>query len=245
MRRRVVAALAAVVLAALGSILLARYVAVADERAMAGLEPVTVLVATEPIAEGTPAGELAGLVSTRAIPAAAVSPGAVTALEDLQGRVAATDLVAGEQLLAHRFTEPEELTAPAAGQVPPGMHQVTIPLDAARSVGGHLSTGDTVGVLLSHESPQETHLQLHKVLVTRVQGGIPAPSAQPAPEEAGAPVPDEPVPADAVLVTLALDAAGAQKVAFAAEFGQVWLSLEDAAAPDDDLGTVTRENLFS
>jgi pilus assembly protein CpaB len=244
-RRRVVAAFAAVVLAALGSILLARYVAVADERAMAGLEPVTVLVVTEPIAQGTPAEELEGLVSTRAIPVAAVSPGAVTALEDLQGRVAATDLVAGEQLLEHRFTEPEELAAPAAALVPPGMHQVTIPLDAARSVGGHLSTGDTVGVLLSHNTFEETHLQLHKVLVTRVQGGISAPAAEPAPKEAGAPAPGEPVPADTVLVTLALDAAGAQKVAFAAEFGSVWLSLEDAAAPEDDPGTVTRENLFS
>ena len=245
MKRRAVAALAAVMLAAVGSILLARYVAMADQRAMAGMDPVTVLVVTEPIAEGTPADEVAGLVTAQTLPATAASPGSVTSLDQLDGQVVATQLLPGEQLLAHRFVEPDALVDPAAVEVPVGMHQVTIRLDAARVMGGHLSAGDTVGVFMSREPDlHETRLVLHKVLVTRVQGGIPAPVDTAATAEPVDPTAPEPVPAELVMVTLALDAPGAQKVVFAAEYERIWLSLEDVAAPEGDSGTVTKESLF-
>ena len=244
MRRRAIAAVVAILLAAVGSVLLARYVALADQRAMAGMDPVTVLVVTEPIAEGTPADEVAGLVTAETVPAAAVSPGSVTALDQLVGKVAATDLLPGEQVLAHRFTEPEELAQSIAVEVPPGLHQVTVRLDAARVLGGHLAAGDTVGVFMSREpEPRETRLVLHKVLVTRVQGGIAAPAAA-SPTGEPAETAAEPVPGEVVMVTLAVDAGDAAKLVFAGEYERIWLSLEGTEASAEDAGTVTRENLY-
>ena len=244
MNRRAIAAVTAMLLAVVGSVLLARYVAVADQRAMAGMEPVTVLVVTGPIAEGTPAEDVAELVTTRAIPATAASPDSVTSLDQVAGRLAATELLPGEHLLVHRFVEPEELAVSTELEVPPGLHRVTIRLDSARVLGGHLRAGDTVGVFMSWEpEPRETRLVLHKVLVTRVQGGI-SPADPAAPQDPAAPAAPEPAAADSVMVTLALDTAAAQKVIFAAEYERIWLSLEDAEVPDADAGTATRENLF-
>ena len=74
MNRRVVAVAVAVLLALLGAALLLRYVSAADERAMADLQPVSVLIATAPISEGTPASALGELVETRELPATAVGP---------------------------------------------------------------------------------------------------------------------------------------------------------------------------
>lgn len=128
MNRRVIAAVVAAVLAVLGGVLLINYVNSADERAMANLEPATVLVATAPIPRGTPAEDLAPIVTAEEIPSSGVGPGAVRSLAELSGLVAATDLQAGEQLLGARFATPLEMQEFGGIPVPDGLHQVTLPL---------------------------------------------------------------------------------------------------------------------
>ena len=59
MNRRLVSAIAAGVLAILGAVLLVSYVNNADSRAMANMDPIEVLVVSAPIAQGTPAEEVA------------------------------------------------------------------------------------------------------------------------------------------------------------------------------------------
>ena len=75
MRRRLIAALAALVLAATGAVVLLAYVRGADARALAGVQTVDVLVVDRPVAEGTPGEDLAELVRTERLPAKAAVPG--------------------------------------------------------------------------------------------------------------------------------------------------------------------------
>ena len=63
MKRRVIAAIAAILLAGVGAVVLLGYVGHADQRALAGMETVSVFVVTALIPEGTTADALAKLVA--------------------------------------------------------------------------------------------------------------------------------------------------------------------------------------
>jgi|SRR5690625_1879830 len=249
MNRRVIAAVAAALLALLGAVLLIRYVNGADQRAMAEMEPVTVLVATAPIAQGTPAEDIAPVVTAEEIPAAAVGPGAVNSLDQLSGLVAMTDLQAGEQILSGRFATPLAMQQFGGIPVPDGLHQVTVPLASARVVGGTVTPGNLVGVFISVDD--RTHLALDKILVTRVQGGL-NPSASSngssADGESTAAASDDPAAAPVhdggVMVTLAVNARDAETIIFAAEQGSIWLSIVDPEAPQDGTRIVEPGNVY-
>lgn len=239
MTRRLVSAIAAGVLAILGAVLLVSYVNNADSRAMADLDPIEVLVVSAPIAQGTPAEEIAASVTTQSLPRKAVGPNPVRSLAEIAGRVAVTDLQPGEQLLSARFVTRQSLERFGGIPVPDGYHQVTIPLDASRVVGGTVTPGDVVGVFVTL-GDGTTHFALRKILVTRVQGGLGA--TQP---EEGAENPDAaPVPEGGAMVTMALTTDQAQTVVFAAEHGTIWLSLEDATTPQDGTGRVDSRNFY-
>lgn len=231
MRRRLLAAAAALVLALVGTVVLVTYARSADQRAMAGMTTVPVLVVAEPVAAGTPAAELALLVRTEVLPAVAAVPGRVTDLADLAGQVAVSDLQPGEQLLAGRFAAPESLQAPGTVAVPDGLAEVSVLLEPQRAVGGRLVAGDRVGVLISLETPT-THATLNGVLVTQVQGA-PAPADSAAQADTETASAGSPAPSASLMVTLALPVREAEQVVFGAEHGTLWLALEPA---DADLG---------
>lgn len=241
MNRRVVAIVAAVLLAVLGAVVLISYVNNADQRAMADMEPVSVLVATGPIAEGTPTEALGELVAAENIPAAAVGPGAVTDLGELDGLVAVTTLQPGEQILAGRFADPASILRPGEIPAPPDLHQVSIPLAAPRVLGGTLTPGATVGVFVSLGPPlEQTHLVLHKILVLRVQGGITPPAdAESDVDPAAAAMPD-----GGMIVTLAVNARDAETLVFGAEHGTIWLSVEGPEVPQEGTRIVTPGNVY-
>jgi pilus assembly protein CpaB len=199
MRRRLLAAFAALVLLFVGTVVLLAYVRGADARALAGVRTTEVLVADRPIPEGTPAEELTALVRTEVLPAKAALEGRVTDLGDLAGQVATVDLQPGEQLLAGRFAASEDLGTPGVVPVPDGLQEVSVQLEPQRAVGGRLAAGDAVGVVVSLED-KRTHAVLHDVLVTQVQGA-PAPAEQDASgtETAAASA----APTSSLLVTLA------------------------------------------
>jgi len=219
MKRRIFAAAAAIVLAAVGAVTLNSYVGSADARAMASLDNVQVLVVAKPILKGTPADTLAREVVTKTIPKVAVVPTAVSDLADLAGLVATADLQPGEQVISSRFADPASLADAQSAPVPPGLQEVSLQLASERALGGNLTPGDTVGVLLTVK--EETQLALHSILVSRVQGGL-------APVESDTATADEPAPLPeaSVMVTLAVTAEQAEQVVAASENGSVWLSLE-------------------
>ncbi|MPV37017.1 Flp pilus assembly protein CpaB [Georgenia subflava] len=238
MTRRIVAALAAVLLAVVGAVLLVGYVAGADQRAMAGMETTPVLEVVEPVAAGTPAAELAELVTVADVPRSMVASGAVASLTEIDGLVATTDLLPGEQLLGSRFADPASLVDPARVEVPAGMHEVSVLLESQRVLGSSLAAGDTVGVFITRSG--ETHLALHKVLVTRVQGGI----TPPTPTAEGAEAVPAPVPQGSVMVTLAVAAPDAERIVWAAEHGGIWLSAEPGDAPEDGTRAVNETSVY-
>ena len=113
------------------------------------------------------------LVRTEKVPAkTAVAAGSSTS-SSLSGRVAAVDMLPGEQLLSGRFVSPDDLRAPGSVEVPAGLQEVSVLLEPQRAVGGRLAAGDTVGVVVSQtiqDGTPATHAVLHHVLVTQVQG---------------------------------------------------------------------------
>ena len=238
MKRRVIAAVTALLLAVVGGVLLLAYVSAADRRAMADLTPTSVLVVTKAVPEGATAAELEKSVEVRELPGVAVAPDATSSLNELGKLVTTTALQPGEQLLRSRLADPVALQAAKGVKVPPGMHQVAVHLEPHRVVGGKVKAGDTVGVFLSvvDEKVSYTQLELHKVLVTAVSG-VAAPAAEDGSAEAQ--------PAQEKLtVTLAAKAPAVAKIVFTAEHGTIWLSAEPADAPDDTVPVLTKGNLY-
>ncbi len=245
MIRRIIVALVALLIAVTGGVLTFLYAAGADARAVAGMSPERVLVVAAPIEAGTPSEALADLITVAEIPAAAVVPGGVADLADVAGMLTTADLQPGEQLLTARFEAPGELAQVV--EVPPGMHQLSLQLETRRVIGGELQPGDTVGVFLSgtvvtgtsteSSESDQTHLILHKVLVTAVTGasGVSI-------DENGDEVQEE--AEDTIMVTFALSAADAEQLVFGAEFGQIWLSLEGADVSEDGTRLVTPVEAF-
>ncbi len=210
---------------------------------MAGMETVQVLVVEKPVPRGTPGEKLTGLVRMKTLPAKAVAPGSVSSLTPIRGRVATTDLVPGEQLLASRFVDPAVLADPNAIKVPKGMQELSLALESQRVLGGDLKPGATVGVFVSlakeDRRPAQTHLVLHKVLVTKVQHGT---SAQQ--QEGGGPANGTGPPGGSLMVTLAVTAPNAEKIVFGAEHGKIWLSLEPADAAITGTRVVTEKSVY-
>jgi len=239
LRRRLLAALAALLLAATGAVVLLAYVRGADARALAGVQTVDVLVVDRPVAEGTPGEELAELVRTERLPAKAAVPGAVTDLDELAGRVATVDLQPGEQLLAARFAVPEDLGVPGTVPAPEGTAEVSLLLEPQRAVGGRLAAGDTVGVHVSLDG--QTHAVLSRVLVTQVQG---APVAVADGEGTDTASSGGAAPSASLMVTLGLRPEAAEAVVFGMEHGTVWLSLEPEGVDPTGTEVLTPGNVY-
>jgi pilus assembly protein CpaB len=245
-RRRVLAAFAAILLLVVGSFVLLAYVRGADERALAGVQTVEVLVVDQKIPAGTAGDQLKGMVRTELVPAKVALDGRVTDLDTLSGHVASADLQVGEQLLTSRFTTTDELQVAGTVAVPDGLQEISVLLEPQRVIGARLVAGDTVGVYLSQElqnGTKQTHGVLHHVLVTQVQGA-PAPLAADAEAEAASGPPAAGAPAAALMVTLAVTARDAELVVFGMEHGTLWLSLETEG--DDTSGTrvIDQDNVY-
>jgi pilus assembly protein CpaB len=239
MRRRLLAACAALVLLVAGTVVLLAYVRAADARALAGVRTTEVLVADRVIPEGTTAEQLTALVRSEMLPRKAVLEGRVTDLDELAGLVAQVDLQPGEQLLLSRFGEADAAGVEGTVPVPPGMQEVSVLLEPQRAVGGRLAAGDTAGVVISL-SEGKTHAVLHQVLVTEVKGA-PAPVQEDAETETASAAA---VPSQSLMITIAVTAAQAEAVVFGMEHGTVWLTLENEDADTGGTGVVEPGNIY-
>lgn len=238
MNSRVLASIAAVVLAVAGSILLISYTNGAEQRALAGVQTAEVLIITAAIPAGSPADVVLKSATRQAVPAKAVPADAVSDPAAISGLVTTVDLVPGEQLLSTRFRDPATTQDPANITVPAGMQEVSILLEPQRALGGRLKAGDTVGVFVSVKAPAEvTHLTLHRVVVTAVQGTPAQSESANSDANAGAAT-------KSILITLALSAADGEKVVFGQEFGTIWLSNEPSTAGVTGARELSREGIY-
>ena len=215
MPRRLLAAVAAVLLAAAGAWVLLSYVRGADARAQADEQLVPVLVVDEPVVGGTPADQLGDAVSVVQAPARLVGADALTDLDQVSGLSTTAELLPGEMLYSGRFADPSAARADGSLPTPVGLVEVSATLEPQRAAGGTLRPGNRVGVTLTSTDTSSsglaalsTYRVLHDVLVTRVLG---------------------PVEGDltgAWTVTLALSRDDAETVVLGLEGHAVWLSLE-------------------
>jgi pilus assembly protein CpaB len=238
MGKRVIGVVAAVLLAAVGTLSLVGYVRGAESRALAGQETVEVFVLDQEVPEDTPAEDLATLVSRERIPAKVRATDSVDDLETLEGMVTSVNLVPGEQLVSSRFATPAQLAEASGVDVPEGLQEVTVSLEPQRAVGGAVRPGDVVGVLASFlwdDDPKNTTKMNHQqVLVTNVQV-----EQLPSTPEEGAEETPALAPTGGLLITLAVDVEQAERIVFAAEHGTVWLTAQDEDTDQD--GSTVRD----
>lgn len=243
MQKRIVATVAAVTLAAIGTAVLLLYVQGAERRALAGVEAVDVLVAQEAIPKGTTAEDLGDRVASEKVASKLRPDGAVSDLDDLEGLVTGIDLVPGEVLVEERFVEAASFQAASQVEIPEGLQVVTVSLTPDRAVGGQLSAGDTVGLIASFgdgaggegNAGPTAHLFLDQILIANVQG---APVAQSDDEDASA------APGGNLLVSLAVDGGDAEKIVFAAENGSLWLTSQTEGESSDGTRIQTLKEIY-
>jgi pilus assembly protein CpaB len=229
--RRVIGVIAAVLLAAIGTLVLVGFVRGAETRALAGEETVEVLVVDDEIARNTPVDELSASVRLESVPAKVRAENAVTDLDALDGTVTSVALLPGEQLVTSRFVTPTQLSEQDGVEVPEGLQEVSISLEPQRAVGGRVAPGDVVGVLASFvwdEDPKHTTKLNHaQVLVTNVQIDPAAVAQAELPGDETETSGPAAAPGGNLLVTLAVDVEQAERIVFAAEHGTVWLTAQN------------------
>lgn len=222
MGRRVIALVAAALVAIFGVVAMLVYVNGADRRAVINADPQRVYITEKVVPAGTTlaqALESKWIVET--VVAAKSKPiGALTEVDDAKKKlVAITDIGLGEFVLAGRFGE--KVSAQSALPVPSGMVGISVQLAAPEGVnefptpGSHLvlyTTYETkVQATGNAEAPggqdvKETSVLLADVLVIGVNRTT---APQPGPTAVGG---DAPSKADSVVYTLALSPVDAQRV---------------------------------
>src|SRR5215211_1869925 len=147
MNRNRLGIIAAVLIAAVATVVLVVYVRDAKDRAVAGEKLVDVVVASKAISAGTTATDLRDATTMERIPAKTRPDGALQSLKQVEGMVTSTDLVASEVLLQDRFVSAGQLEEGVASvKVPAGFVEVTLKLDPHQDVGGQVKPGALVAV---------------------------------------------------------------------------------------------------
>lgn len=244
MKSRLLAGVAALVLAILGALLVVSYAQGADTRAVQGLDPISVLVVKKAVPAGTSVAALAAYVASEELPGKAVTQTALRNLDGLADKVTSVELLPGEQLVAERLIAPEELKTSGSVDVPEGLQEISFQLEPQRVVGGRIAPGDHIGIFISlkggglEAKPEKetTQLSIHKVLVTAVQRAPAAtPSPQPSADGSAPPAEDMSLPTGSLMLTVAVNDVDASKIVYASEFSDsasLWLSKEPLNATD-------------
>jgi len=154
---RIISTIAAVVFAAVAGVLVWKYLSNADSRAEQKKDLVPVLVAKQKIARGTVFDAVLAdkLYQKAQIPRDSVPPGQIQPGTDkdlltiYKGKVAATDIYAGTPLVNDEFVQSSQLVSTVAGAIPKGNQAITISLDSTHAVGGFVTPGDTVSMLVN------------------------------------------------------------------------------------------------
>lgn len=155
------------VLAALAGARIQRVVNGAGHPAEASGSRVRVAVAGQAVDRGEPISPSALRVLT--IPAAYAPPGAVGSISEAAGRVALTDLAAGEVVTDTRLARVR--AGPVASLVPPGLRAFAVPITLPPSV---VREGDHVDILATYGSggtQPHTETVVERVEVLLVLGG--------------------------------------------------------------------------
>ena len=241
MGRRSVLLVTALVVAALGTVLVFMYVNNTVSRTQSEWDPVEALVATETIPAGTSAASLveSGVVELRMISGTNIPAGALGSLTGVEGELTNTAVYAGQPLLEQMFSPPEQTTALS---LPKGTMGVSVSLADPNRVAGFVTPGSEVAIfaIIGQEDGLETDVLLRKVKVVAV--GPTTITTTQTTDGSGATTTEQ-IPR--AILTLALDSDEAKKVIYASTQGTLYFALLDERSTVDPTGNpATIENIF-
>jgi pilus assembly protein CpaB len=220
--RRVILLVTALLIAAVGTLLVYGYVQRADDRALATQKPVQVLVAAKTVPANTKAGDAltAGMIVPRAIPASALVRGSLSRVDDIKDRVTRTTIPAGQQIFAQLFSE--TASAPVPFDLPKDNVAVAFQFADPAQVAGFVQPGSRVTVFVTTDvqGTKRTRLLLDSVQVVAVGGTTTDDAARR--QVSGN---DEGGGQKHALLTLALTQRQAEQMIFADSEGDLYLGL--------------------
>ena len=251
MKRRPLVALAALVLAAIGTLAVLTYAQGADRRALQGQQAVSAYVVHKEVPAGTTADQAVkdGLIVRELIARRATPADALGAVDQAYGSlVATTSLQPGELVLRSRFgTKPADNGLLA---VPAGKMAVSVSLDDASHVGSFVAAGSKIAVFDTfnvrekvktsdtpagdrlqddHDKRRATRLLLGQVDVLAVGATTTAPGAQSSSDGADGGTQNvaqqTPAAGTTTLVTLAVTQDQAQKLIHGSRTGTLTFTL--------------------
>jgi pilus assembly protein CpaB len=254
MGRRTILLIAALVVAALGTALVWMYANRAEEAALAGQEPVQVLVATTNVAAGTTGAAIseAGTAELRNLPASSVPAGALSDLTPVAGQVAVSTIFEGQVLLAGMFGSVQQ--SGGGLTLPEGAMAVSVSLGDPQRVAGFVQPGSEVAIFVTvagvgggggdEEAEAAAAVTQTAALLERVPVVAVGPTTVSATTTTdGQTSNTEQIPT--AILTLALDQAQAQRLIQATAEGQLYFALlNDESQIDPDLPGTTTENLL-
>jgi len=254
MGRRVLAVLAAVVVALIGVVSVVFYAKGADARAVAGQQPQMVFVAAKLVPSGTTAADAVaqGLMVSTQVASKGMPAGALAVVDDANAKlVALSDIVPGEYVVASRFG-----TAPLgmkAIQVPDGQIAISLTLPDPARVGAFVSPGSHIVLYDTYSGAaptgttadpkaaagggaggRVTRVLLDDVLVIAMGSATLTPAAN-----------GEAAPAAGALVTVALPPETAAKLVHGIQTGTLYAGLRGTDTKTDLTQIVSDTTLFT
>ena len=242
---RIISTIAAVVFAAVAGILVWKYLSGADSRAERNKHLVSVLVAKASIARGTVFDQALSenLFTTRQIPQDSLPPDVLTPTSNAdllslyRGKVATSAIFTGTPIVSDEFVQPSQLVSTVSGAIPNGKEAITVSLDQTHAVGGFVTPGDDVNVLLNFPvtdasgattSHKVTAFLLPglKVLAVGSSTDLPGGPANATSELTSATTTTAPESQPSSLITLQVTPREAEQIVQGTTIGTVWLSLD-------------------
>ncbi len=242
MSRRTIALVVAIVLAAVATVALISYVRGLEDKAFEGAETVEVFVASDIIPAGT-AAEFASsknLFQRQVIPRKVLADGAVSDLGQIAGKVAAVNIVKGEQIIAVRFVTPGQVKGVLP--IPADRQAVSVEVAIPPGVAGFVQPGDHISILAQISVPRgekdETRVQylLQDIEVLAIGQRVVTVQGQ----EGG----EQNQQQGQVLATLALRPAEVEKLVFAKLQGQLYFTLLPKGQKPSSTTGRTKQNAF-
>ncbi|MFL6139671.1 MAG: Flp pilus assembly protein CpaB [Frankiaceae bacterium] len=148
MGRRLLLLIAAIIVAAFGTTLVFVYVNGVNDRALAGQNPVKILVAKKLIASGTKASDAQaqGALELKEVPKTAVASGALADITPIENQLALTAIYPGQQVLAQLFGAQAPTTD--ALSIPKGDVAMSVQLTDPGRVAGFVQPGSHVSIFV-------------------------------------------------------------------------------------------------
>jgi Flp pilus assembly protein CpaB len=206
-----------------------------------GAEPVTVLVAKDQLPKGSSGDLIAGkgLFQATGLKREQVKEGAITDPASLRGRVAAENIVPGQQLTTADFTKPND---PVLSKLGEDQRAVTVPLDAAHGMIGQVQAGDHVDVFAGFQVQPDGATRPRPVLRVLFQN-VQVLQAPPAGDKAAKGLNQQ---SQVQNVVLRVTDKQAVELAFSSDNGKVWVALRpQAGAKQARLSLTTLDRLLA